>query len=174
MIHRLLVLALAPLVCAGALMAQSDPLSTAVRRDYNRVKGYLLAAAEKMPEEHYSFQATSEVRNFGQIVAHVADSQLRGCSGFNGEQKRGDAGSLTAKADLVAALKASFDECDKAYDSITDAAAAEMVAGRRGERPKLGILYGNVAHDNELYGVLGVYLRLKGIVPPSTAMRTRR
>ena len=53
--------------------------------------------------------------------------------------------------------------------SVSTGGAAEMVAGRRGERPKLGILYGNVAHDNELYGVLGVYLRLKGIVPPSTA-----
>ena len=80
------------------------------------------------------------------------------------ERKR----SKTAKADLVAALKASFDECDKAYDSLTDANASEMIKGPRGSRTKLGMLEGNITHDNEEYGYLAVYMRLKGQVPPSS------
>ena len=82
--------------------------------------------------------------------------------------KKSDAGSKTSKADLVAALKDSFAECDKAFDSLTDANAAEMIKGPRGERSKLGMLNGIVVHDNEEYGYLAVYMRVKGVVPPSS------
>jgi hypothetical protein len=36
------------------------------------------------------------------------------------------------------------------------------------EKPKLGLLYWNVAHEYEMYGTIAVYLRLKGIIPPSS------
>ncbi|MGH7248858.1 MAG: DinB family protein, partial [Pseudomonadota bacterium] len=84
---------------------------------------------------------------------------------------RGEAGSKTSKADIVAALQASIAECDKAYDSLTDASAVEMMKMGRRERSKLGTLDGNTIHDNEEYGYLAVYLRLKGVVPPSSAGR---
>lgn len=156
----------------GAIYAQtSNPLSTEAKQAYERVKNNILKAADKMPEADYSFKATPDVRPFGQLVAHVADAQLRSCSAFNGEAKKPDAASKTTKADLVSALKASFDECDKAYDSMTDAKAGEMVSAGRGQRSRLGILNGTVAHDNEMYGTMAVYLRLKGLVPPSSEGR---
>ena len=70
----------------------------------------------------------------------------------------------------MAALKESFAECDKAYDSLTDATAGEMTKAAR-PRTKLGTLVGNTAHDNEMYGAMAVYMRLKGIVPPSSEGR---
>ena len=159
-------------VSAGAMSAQSgNPLSTEAKQAYNGVKNNLLKAAEKMPEADYSFKPTPEIRSFGQLVGHIADAQMRTCSAFKGESKTADAASKTSKADLVAALQAAFAECDGAYDSLTDAAATEMVKTPRGQRTRLGMLVGNTTHDNEEYGYLAVYLRLKGIVPPSSERR---
>ena len=170
---RKLIHLISATVCLYALpvFGQSDPLATETKQSYERIKRNFIAAAEKMPEEHYGFQATPDVRSFGGHVAHIADSQMRSCSNYNGAVKQADAGSMTAKADLVAAIKASFAECDKAYNSLTDANGAEMIAGRRGERSRYGTLNGNVTHANEVYGSMAVYLRLKGVVPPSSEGR---
>jgi hypothetical protein len=158
---------------AGAvtLQAQDNALSSDAKRAYESIKNNLTRMAEKMPEENYSFKATPDIRTFGQLVAHVADAQARTCSSVGGESKSVDAGSKTSKADLVAALKESFGICDAAFNALTDASAAQMVEGRRGSRPKLGILYGVITHSNEEYGYMAVYMRLKGIVPPSSEGR---
>ncbi|HEY1950005.1 MAG TPA: DinB family protein [Bryobacteraceae bacterium] len=121
-----------------------------------------------MPESEYGFKPTPDVRTFGQLIAHVADAQMRICGVAKGEPKQGDAASKASKADLVAALKASNDFCDAVYSAATDADGAAMVKIFGKEKPKLGVLMMNVGHDNEMYGTIAVYLRLKGIVPPST------
>ena len=125
-----------------------------------------------MSEADYSFKASPDIRTFGALIGHIADVQMRMCAGVKGEQKAADASSKTAKADLVAALKASFDECDAAFDSLTDANANERVAMGRGPgRTKLGTLIYATIHDNEEYGYLAVYMRLKGVIPPSSEGR---
>ena len=97
------------------------------------------------------------------------------CGNAKGEQKKGDAGSKTTKADLVAALKASFDYCDGVYDAMTDADAARMVTMFGPQKStKLAVLNFNIAHDNEMYGQMVVYLRIKGVVPPSSQRRSNR
>jgi DinB superfamily len=167
-----MIIAANALAAACVLQAQTaNPLSTEAKQAYTSVKNNLLKAAEKMPEEGYAFKATPEVRTFGQLIAHIADSQTRTCTAVNGEQKSGSAGSKTAKADLVAALKASFADCDSAYDALTDATATDMIKTARGQRSRLGTLVGNTIHDNEEYGYLAVYMRLKGVVPPSSEGR---
>ena len=165
-------IAVAALAQTAAPPAQNaNPLSAEVKQMYTGVKNNLVKMAEKMPEEHYAFKATPEIRTFGQLVAHVADSQARTCSALNGEQKAVNAASKTAKADLVAALKESFAMCDKAVDSMTDAKAAEMIAMGQRQSSRLGALARMVSHSNEEYGYMAVYLRLKGIVPPSSEGR---
>src|SRR5262250_3963196 len=101
----------------------ANPITVSEKGLYSFVSGAVVGAAEKMPEENYSFKATPDVRTFGQLVGHVADAQAGTCSVVNGEQKSVNAGSKTSKADLVAALKESFAICDKAFDSLTDAKA---------------------------------------------------
>jgi uncharacterized damage-inducible protein DinB len=158
--------------CVCTLPAQSaNPLSAEVKQAYTSVKNHLVKAAENMPEADYSFQPVPAIRSFGQLIAHIADANVRNCSAVKGEPKRGEAASKSSKADLVAALQASFEECDGAYDSLTDATATSMVKTARGERTKLGMLVYNTTHDNEEYGYLAVYLRLKGLVPPSSMRR---
>ena len=92
------------------------------------------------------------------------------CSAAKGEPRKINAASKTSKADLVAALKESFDECDSAFALMTDSTAVQMVKAG-GERSKLGTLLYATLHDNEEYGYLAMYLRLKGLVPPSTDSR---
>src|SRR5580692_1143233 len=150
-------------VCS--LHAQTtNPVIAETKGAYNTVKGYLTRAAAAMPEEYYTFQPTPDIRTFGALMAHIADHQMRYCSTAMGARKEGVAASKTSKADLVAALAASFAECDAAWDSITDANATEMA----GQRSKLGTLILDVVHSNEEYGYMAIYFRLKGMVPPSS------
>jgi uncharacterized damage-inducible protein DinB len=155
---------------ASPLLAQAQSPSTAdaIRQYYNGVENNLLKAADKMPDAGYNFKPTPEQRTFGGWIAHVADAQTAGCSRALGAPKAPSAGSKTTKADLVAALKDSFDTCDAAYAALTDANASDTVQSYRGPTTRLAALAGNVAHDNECYGAIAVYLRLKGIVPPSS------
>jgi hypothetical protein len=163
-----LVIALA----AGSVMyGQENPLSTEAQQSWTRTKNNLLAAAEKMPEDHYGFKPAPESQSFKDLVAHTADSALATCSGYGGERKAGTAASKTSKADLIAALRAGLEECDKAYGSLIDAKATEMIAGRGGNRSRLGTLYGNTIHLEHEYAQMAVHLRLKSVVPPSSERR---
>jgi len=159
------------IVSVADLQAQSNPISADAKQGYTSIQGILLKAAEKMPEENYSFRTTPQVRTYGEMIAHIADTQTVLCAMAKGEQKKGDAAGKTAKADLSAALKASFDYCGPIYDSVTDATGAEMVKMFGHDRSRLGVLFFNIAHDNEMYGQLVAYLRIKGIVPPSSEGR---
>ena len=155
-----------------AAQAQAPPsVAASAKGAYNRIKTNFIKAAEKMPEENYSFKPVDAVETFGQRVAHIADPQIASCSALTGERKTGAAKSKTSKADLVAAIKESFDACDKAFDALTDANALEPVAAGRGQQPRIAVLYGLIVHSNEVYGAMGVYMRLKGIVPPSSEGR---
>ncbi len=161
----------AALLAAAALPAQNNPFTDDARQTYALIKPSLLRAAAKMPEEFYSFRTVPEVRTFAEMIAHVADGQLRMCAVVKGEQVTANAGAKKSKADLIAALQASFDYCDPIYASITDAAAAAKVRWARWDMSKLGLLSWNIEHDNEMYGIIGAFLRIKGIVPPSSEGR---
>jgi hypothetical protein len=163
----------------GSMMNAKPSLTGGIISGYNGVKTNLLAAADAMPEDGYKFIPANGERDFGGWVGHVAQAQLGTCSRIAGTTPdaammtmlQGEAnGTAASKADLVAALKASFDACDAAYNGLTDANAGDAVPGR-GNNSRIAALAGNTAHDNECYGSMAVYLRLKGIVPPSTAAR---
>jgi hypothetical protein len=170
----LVALAASPLFGQAPAQGAAPSSADAIRAYYSGIKNNILKAADKMPEDGYAFKPTPEVRNFGAWIAHVADAQTAGCSRALGAPKTPSAGSKTTKADLVAALKDSFDTCDAAYSALTDANASETVQSFRGPTTRLAALAGNVVHDNECYGSIAVYLRLKGIVPPSTENMPRR
>ena len=165
-----MVAVVAALGSAGSLMAQ-NPFSADTKQSYTGIKNTLLKAADKMPEADYSFKTTDKVRTYGEIIGHIADVQVMLCGIAKGEQKTGDAGTKKSKADLVAALKASFDYCDAVYDSMTDVTGAAKVKMFGRDMTKLGVLNFNTAHDNEMYGTAVAYLRIKNIVPPSSEGR---
>ena len=137
---------------------------------YTMLSGVVIAAAEKMPEANYSFKPTPEVRSFGQLVGHLADSQYFFCSSVAGEAApaSGIEKSKTSKADLVAALKGAVAYCSKAYAGMTDAKGSETMKLMNTDFARLTVLSANTAHDYEHYGNMVTYMRLKGIVPPSS------
>jgi len=151
----------------------SDPLSAGAKGTFGLAKNNILKSAEKMPEENYAFKPTPDVRSYGQILGHIADAQYLFCSAALGETNPapGIEKSKTTKADLVKALNDAFAYCDKAYDGMTDAHAADMIKFFGREQAKLSVLAFNNAHDFEHYGNLVTYLRLKGLVPPSSEQR---
>ena len=155
---------------AAPAQAPANPLSIWTKIAYSRVKDILLRSAEKMPEENYSFKPVDTVRSYGQIVGHVADAQYLFCSVALGEQNPSPKveQTKTTKADLIAALNTAFAYCDKAYDSMTDAKAVEMIKLFGNDAPRLSPLTVNNMHNLEHYGNMVTYMRIKGIVPPSS------
>jgi uncharacterized damage-inducible protein DinB len=160
----------ATFAAAFVLHAQNaNPLTTEVRQAYTAEKNNILQSAGKMPEENYNFKPAPRVRTFGQILGHLAEEQYLYCGTAKGEQKAADVEKTkTSKADLTAALKEAFAYCDAVYDSFTDATVVQMIKRGDGQRTKLRVLWGNVIHDGEHYGNLVTYMRIKGLVPPST------
>jgi uncharacterized damage-inducible protein DinB len=132
--------------------------------------GYITQAAEDMPEAKYSYKPTPDVRTFGELVAHVAGSQYMLCAAAIGDSARAEDAiekSKKSKADLVAAMRASNDYCARAYQQTDDASAGTVkIFGQ--ERTRLYVLMQNTTHDAEHYGNIVTYLRLNGMVPPSS------
>jgi hypothetical protein len=161
---------------AGSLYAQQATTEVAIlKQAYAGIKSNLTKAAEKMPEDQYSFKAASDIRTFGALIAHVADVQGRICAAAAGSTPPPSAGEKTAKADLVAALNNSFKVCDGVFEGLTDADASKtMSMGRGGPRSEIATLWQFIiGHSNEEYGYLSVYMRIKGVVPPSSEPRGR-
>jgi len=144
-----------------------------VQRSYNGLKTNILKSADKMPEDLYSYKPTPDIRTFARILTHVIEAQNQVCGLINGVAIADlvkPPAETASKAEIVAALKASFDICDKAYATITDANATELInAGPNRKRSRVGLLWGNVSHDNEQYAQLATYMRLKNILPPSAS-----
>jgi uncharacterized damage-inducible protein DinB len=151
---------------------QTFTLSGNMIRGYQNLQRNLLEAAEKMPEAGYSFRPTTEVRPFGQLVAHVALSQFGTCAALKGEtegpHKADKEDAVRTKADLVALLKESTAYCDPALTSLKDEEMTALVKSGTNQAAKGLFLAGTNTHGNEMYGTMAVYLRLKGIVPPTT------
>lgn len=163
---------MATLLTAACAWGQApNPFISELKQFYTIRKGDLLKAADRMPAEDYGFRPTPDVRTFGQLLAHVIDAQMGFCSSVKEAPRKLNASSKTSKADLVAALKESFDECDSAFDSMTPETAVKRIKSGNTERSKLGVLLYATTHDNEEYGYMAMYLRLKGLVPPSTDSR---
>jgi hypothetical protein len=155
----------------GALHAQSaNPISTVLKGQWTNIRDLLAKMADRMPEENYRFKPTPEMEDFGQRMAHVVTFTMRGCSGVKGEQKPLMFSMPPTKAEVAAAMKETNDECDSVFNSLSDADLSKMVnLGRGAPRPEFAVLEGLVLeHSQEVYGYTAVYLRLKGLVPPSS------
>jgi hypothetical protein len=159
----------------GQAPAGGAPMATGpaaeVQRAYAGQMNNILKAAEKMPADQYQYKPTPEVRTFARVVNHVTEAQARSCGVANGTAPADMVKTPSDTADkdaIIAGLKASFAECDKAFAATTDANFTEMYTVGQGKRSRAGLMWGTVSHDNEQYSTLAMYLRLKGLVPPSS------
>lgn len=169
------IFALAAVFALGLSAQSANPMSEELKGLYNGIRNNLIKAAEKMPEESYAFKPSHDIRSFGQLVGHVADAQYLFCSADKAEADKkkspGAEKALTKKADLVAALKEGFAYCDASYAALTDANASKMMTMFGRQRSMMGILSMNASHNNEHYGNIVTYMRIRGFVPPSSEGR---
>ena len=180
--RTLLVIGVLALINANSAFGQTaDPrfFTAGVERQYKDIQALVLKTAEKVGQDLYSFKPTPEVRSLGGVLGHVADANNLLCRIASGEQLdfeklMKDFSSIqvhekkTAKADIIAALNESRAFCESVFTKLTDTAAQENVSWFSGKMPKAMILTMVTSHAWEHYGNLVTYMRLKGIVPPSS------
>jgi uncharacterized damage-inducible protein DinB len=156
---------------AGAMAASNSTAAVmAIRGNWDGMIKNITIAAEEWPEADYGYKPIATVRSFGELVAHVAGAQDMICAVALGEPMPAeDAVETTAKTKdaIVAALKASTEHCAKAY-AITDAQGTDKVSLFGADNTKMGALALNAVHDGEHYGNVVTYMRMKGMVPPSS------
>jgi len=178
---KLIALFAASMALPVALLAQqappapstppANPITASEKGLYSFMSGAVVHAAEKMPEENYSFKPTPDVRSFGQLVGHEADANYNFCSLAIGEPNpsKGIEKTKTSKADLVAALKDAVAYCNKAFDKMDDTKGAEITTLFGSMHvARLTVFSLNTAHTDEHYGNMVTYMRLKGLVPPTS------
>jgi len=140
----------------------------------------LVAAADAMPAEKYSFAPTNGefrgVRNFAKQVKHVAAANYVFGAGILGEQPPADAAdergpdSVRTKAEIIKYLKDSFAYLHKAVATIDEKNVFEPIKNPFGKRAqtRIGLVAGAIAHSSNHYGQMVEYLRMNGIVPPAS------
>lgn len=176
---RVFSLSVAFVLAASATFAQAPAspapqkisLATGLQRSYAGIKMNLTEMSTKMSDADYLFQPTKDVRTFGQLMGHAANAQFNACSVARGEanpNQGNDNEKKATKAEFVKALADSFAYCDAAYAALTDASAVEFVKQGQNEVARAVPLANLVGHSNEVYGTAVPYMRLKGLVPPST------
>jgi uncharacterized damage-inducible protein DinB len=179
MSKRLIAALTLSVVCGSLLVAAQQPpagqkftiASSIVGRGYKNTQRNLTEAAEKMPETDYSFKPTPQMRPFSQLVAHVALAQFGTCSALKGQtdpHEKDKETSYTSKSEALGLLKASTAMCDDAFANLTDENMHDLVKAGNNEVARGLFVTSTNSHGQEMYGTMAVYLRLKGITPPST------
>jgi hypothetical protein len=166
----------------GGGQQTQQPLSLVaeVKAMYDPIAGYVTKAADQFPEDKYGWQPTPDVRTWGRLVAHIIDGNVGLCYGLAGVERpippldTGSgptaAGKDLKKADLTKMLAQAVELCGKAFAAVNDTNMLE----RNGRRSKIATLIYDTVHMNEHYGNMVTYMRLQGMVPPSTAGRGGR
>jgi uncharacterized damage-inducible protein DinB len=162
---------------AGFWTQLSPSMAKSAQTMHASIHRNISEAAMSMPAADYAFKPTAEIRTFAQLIGHVAFGNFLMCAQAIGEKPPAtNFEQLTDKTQLVKALHDSLVYCDRVYEGTTDAnfTEAATVGGLGPSIPQApttrgAVLWFNVTHNNEHYGNIVVYLRLKGIVPPSTA-----
>lgn len=159
----------APAFAQGAAPAASIGVATA-RQIFEGNANYVLRSAEAMSEADYAYKPVATVRSFGQLIGHIAGSEMMFCAAALGEAPKGEDDiekTVTTKAGLVAALKSASQYCARAY-ALTDAQASGTIKMFGSDQTKMWALQLNGAHVGEHYGNIVTYMRMKGMVPPSS------
>lgn len=154
-------------------------MASVVKTMHSTIRQNLADAAASMPADEYSFKATPQVRSFAELIGHVVNANFFFCSQAKGEAppNKENFEKVADKAALVKGLNDALKYCDDVYGGMTDTTFNQLItmAGPAKKQASRGsVLVFNTAHNNEHYGNIVVYMRLKGHVPPSTAQAQKK
>jgi len=155
---------------AHAQTGNDSPLLGPLKQNWESIRTNVVRTAEIVPEDKYDFKPTPEVRSFRDLFIHIIEENYFFMGVVTGERTQ-PPGNLRTKAEIVKALNDSYDYGAKALASLNDQKALEMI--QRGQRqvPRWSFALGNLVDNMDHYGNLVVYMRLNGIVPPSSQPR---
>ena len=177
MAHRVrLVLLLVCLAMWGGAPAQAQsggdsPLLGPLKQQWERTRGFVVRTAEVVPEDKYDFKPTPEVRSLREQLIHIVEENYFFMGMVSGE-KKAPPSNLNTKAEIIQALNGSYDHGARILAGLNDATAMEIVpvmGNRQGPRWSMALM--NIVDNMNHYGNLVVYMRLNGIVPPSSQPR---
>lgn len=146
-------------------IAVPNPLTATQSIFRSNMQDKIMKAAEMMPEAKYSYRPTKDVRAFGELLTHVADISYYLCSNMKGEKSPAMGAGKGSKAEIIAYLKSSFEYCDEAFSTFTDAHLNDPADFWGFKTNKLFIVTQAGNHDALHYGNLVTYLRLNGLEP---------
>ena len=163
-------------VPAAAQQSPTDPLASALMRQWDGIALNLKEAAEVVPEPRYSFKPSPDVKTFAGEMGHAANTHYFFCARIKGEPNpnQNDYEKETNKGVLVKAVAASNDYCSSVINGATDKWLMEMVGQGPQAQPRAAVLAAHIAHSNETYGTVVPYMRMSGVVPPSTARAMKK
>jgi len=167
---RLFALSLTAAFVPQLVAAQANPLADAFRADAKDEAKKLVAAAEAMPADKYSFKPTPAQMSFGDIVAHLAGGNDYFCGTIAGVKapERTKVDPTAKKETLVARLKETFQFCDEALATLDDSKLSEQLpffGGKMMSRAALMLVTTGDWADH--YSQSAIYLRLNGQLPPT-------
>jgi hypothetical protein len=158
--------------------AKKPTLAAAVQTHWKFVAAEFISAADAMPEDKYDFAPTNGefkgVRTFADQVRHVACANF---AFFKEMEKlppppdceKGEPANLKTKADLMTYLGQSFVYGEGVIGKVTSLNMLDAVEGRyAGPNTKVGMCITAIWHVSDHYGQVVEYLRMNGIVPPSS------
>jgi hypothetical protein len=171
----------------AAELSRDETPGKAIMRTFEFQEYDVRSAAEAMPEDKWEFHPApgvfknekpefgpAEVRTFREQVKHVACSnfafaaELDGVKPPEGCDKNGPSPAHT-KAELLTYLRDSFTALSKSLNAITVKNIFDPIEGPyAGPNTRLGLAEVCVWHNADHYGQMAIYLRLNGIVPPSS------
>jgi len=155
--------------------AQGSPVADAFRANEKRVATNLMAAADEVPAEKYSYKPTPAQMSIGEIVAHLAEGNDFFCGAIGGTKAptRAKFAGTDSKDQLVAVLKASFAFCDQALASLDDTKLGEQLPSFGGKTMARASLMTAATGDwADHYSQMAIYLRLNGMLPPTAKKPT--
>jgi hypothetical protein len=163
------------LLAAQEFKTSANPVSDAMRQLLARDSYNLVASAELLPADKYGYHPTPAQMTFGQLIVHVAETNLALCSGISGTPAPFTVDDLRklpdpdAKDTLVAAIKRSFDYCAEALAKVNDSQLAEEVtmSGRRTGLSRAAAMITIATDWADHYSTAASYLRLNSILPPT-------
>jgi hypothetical protein len=148
----------------------ANPVSTTVKTLLGRFSKNMVAAAEAMPADKFSFKPTPEMITFGHLTLHIAQGNKALCSKISGmtPPDTGKVAETDSKDKLVAELKSSFDFCSSALAAADDSKLGDpMVLFGGFPSSRAGAMIILAGSWNDHYSQQAIYLRLNGILPPS-------
>lgn len=158
---------------ARAQASNENLVTNTTKQIVARYSKLLVATAKEMPANKYSYHPTKKQMTFGQVIAHIAESNVFLCSKLSDAQMpKMKASASQPKAMLVQEVQHSFDYCMQSLDKLQDSQLGETVTlfrGRPGKR--IGALFGLTGDLHDHYAALSVYVRLNGLLPPTAQHR---